>query len=215
MYKQLVTETHQDRISSVYCGIDRWFDNHYGYDTTKFVENDPNFMDRIVDNIRNQDRKYRLYYVDHQRDTGQYESDEVLDSNENGEINLFYSYRMIVFDEDGQSIQIIGDFMDEWLEEQPPIYNKQWCATPCPHNEPMGVFNWRKLKDPLYVEDETDIVYQIIYGAENNNTYQISQDNDDNKGDSIIRCIKWRNVSHNYMCYIIILVQLFIVFIIY
>eukprot|EP00486_Rosalina_sp_Unknown_P002094 CAMPEP_0201567324 /NCGR_PEP_ID=MMETSP0190_2-20130828/7785_1 /ASSEMBLY_ACC=CAM_ASM_000263 /TAXON_ID=37353 /ORGANISM="Rosalina sp." /LENGTH=234 /DNA_ID=CAMNT_0047987181 /DNA_START=704 /DNA_END=1405 /DNA_ORIENTATION=+ len=147
LYKQLISETHEDRISSTTCGIDRWFDNHYGYDTTKFIEDDPEYMDRVVANIINHDKKYRLYYVDHQRDTGQYDSDEgdykyALDSNEDGEINVFYKYRMIIFDTDGQSIQMIGDFMNYFVEEQPPIYNKQWCATPCPHNQPMGIFNW-------------------------------------------------------------------------
>lgn len=175
LYTKLVTESHEDRISSEVCGIDRWFDNSYGYDATKFLDQDGEYMDRVLMNLKEEDMKYRLFYIDHQRDTGQYDSVdfENLDSEEYEESILFYKYRMFVFDKNGFAIQMIGDFVNNVIQDGVPMYNKQWCATQCPHNALEGVWDWRKLKDPLYVEDTTDVVYQIIYGEDE---YEIPDD---------------------------------------
>jgi len=158
-YKNLLVDTHNDRISGVYCGLDRWFDNHYGYDSTIFVEDDPGFMDRVFFNVYMKGLKHRIYYIDHQRDDGPgFDSD----SFDIDEVNLYdVEYKLYVFDANGQTIQMIGYFVDTFIEQHPPIYMKQWCATPCPGNQEMGIFD---LKNKKYIEDEQDIVYQILYG---------------------------------------------------
>lgn len=44
-------------ISSPYCGIDRWFDNHYGM-TTWTVDG---YLDRILEKLKDRNMKYRIY----------------------------------------------------------------------------------------------------------------------------------------------------------
>ena len=44
---------HNDRVTSAVCGLDRWFDNHYGFNTMEFA-NDPDdyaYMDRVLSRI--------------------------------------------------------------------------------------------------------------------------------------------------------------------
>merc|ERR1711862_353815 len=70
-------------------------------------------------------------------------------------------YKLYVFDNNGQTIQLIGYLVDTEIYEQPPIYNKQWCAAMCPYNQFMGYLDKKNKK---YIGDESDIVSQIIYG---------------------------------------------------
>ena len=50
LYKHLLVNTHNDRITSAVCGLDRWFDNHYGFDTLKWADDpvDYNYLVRAL-----------------------------------------------------------------------------------------------------------------------------------------------------------------------
>ena len=43
MYKNLLLSTHQSRITSPSCGLDRWFDNHYTLNTMAYSDDPDNF----------------------------------------------------------------------------------------------------------------------------------------------------------------------------
>merc|ERR1712176_404338 len=103
-----------------------------------------NYLDRVIWRVVLLDLKYRLYWT-------AYEEDD-LDS---------LKYKLYVFDNNGQTIQLIGYLVDTEIYEQPPIYNKQWCAAMCPYNQFMGYLDKKNKK---YIGDESDIVSQIIYG---------------------------------------------------
>eukprot|EP00484_Ammonia_sp_Unknown_P005191 CAMPEP_0197077816 /NCGR_PEP_ID=MMETSP1384-20130603/212805_1 /TAXON_ID=29189 /ORGANISM="Ammonia sp." /LENGTH=617 /DNA_ID=CAMNT_0042516681 /DNA_START=38 /DNA_END=1890 /DNA_ORIENTATION=- len=160
--KNALVDTHNDRITSVYCGIDRWFDNHYGYDATMFSDEDPGYLDRVYKHMVEHDLKKRVYYIDHQRDEGPWFDSDEFDIDT---VDLYdLEYKLYAFDPNGQTVQMIGMFVDTFVYSQPPIYNKQWCftATGCPGNQKMGFFN--EFQKDIYVEDESDIVWQLVFG---------------------------------------------------
>eukprot|EP01084_Bolivina_argentea_P270202 459395_1 len=154
IYSNLLLDTHNDVITDAYCGLDRYFDNHYGYDTSIFFAHknfiNYNYMDRVFFNIINNGYKYRLYWTSYIMYT-EYE-----------DINDRYDamYKLFVFDRNGQSIQMIGYLFQTNILQQPPIYNHQWCSVPCPNNEKMGEFD----KNKIYIDDDNDIVSKIISG---------------------------------------------------
>eukprot|EP01083_Nonionella_stella_P057780 151545_1 len=165
-FSNLLSDTHNDRVSGIYCGLDRWVDNHYGFDTTLFYEDDAKYMDRVFFKLVNGELKARIYYVDHQRDEAWIDSDD-FDINEVDDLHGL-KYKLFVFDANGQTIQMIGYFEDTYIEDTPPIYSKQWCATACPHNQAMGVFEASK----VYHEDTDDVVYQIVMGSEDDSAME-------------------------------------------
>ena len=67
-------------------------------------------------------------------------------------------FTLYVFDMNGQTIQMIGEFRDGPVGFVPPIYNKQWCYVPCPGRQQMGTFD----TSYIYEEDTDDIVYKIV-----------------------------------------------------
>ena len=153
-YTRLLMETHNDRIVGEFCGLDRWFDNHYGYDTSSFFTNKDfenyKYMDRVLLNVRNNGYKYRLYWTSYIMYTPYEDGDDRYDA----------MYKLFVFDRNGQTIQIIGYLFDTSVPKQPPIYSHQWCDVPCPYDQAMGKFDQEK----VYVEDDMDIVSKIIAG---------------------------------------------------
>merc|ERR1712080_717247 len=135
-----------------------------------FIDDHPNYLDRVFFKIVNKDNyKYRIYYIDHQRDEAWVNSDSFdLHSQDSDGIE----YKLYIFDPSGQTIQMIGYFKDTFLEQQPPIYNEQWCDTPCPNNQLQGLFD--RMRE-VFIEDKNDIVYQIVFGDQ-----QLGDNNDNN-----------------------------------
>ena len=153
LYKNLLVKTHNDRITSPVCGLDRWFDNHYGYNTLKFAA-DPvhyNYLDRVLYKLNERGLKWRLYHTPYEDESP--EGKYWMASYGFGDMFTLY-----VFDANGQTIQMIGEFRDQPVGFVPPIYHKQWCYVPCPGRQQMGSF------DPTYIyaEDTNDIVYKAV-----------------------------------------------------
>lgn len=74
-------------------------------------------------------------------------------------------YTLYIFDMNGHTIQVIGEFRD-YVPFDPPTYNEQWCAEPCPGgHQSMGGFD----ADKIYVEDTEDVVYKMV--VERNKKY--------------------------------------------
>ena len=146
VYKNLLINTHNTRVTSPICGLDRWFDNHYGFNTLKFANDELNYnyMDRVLSRLIQRQMVWRLYHTPFE------------DESPEGK------YWMSQF---GQTIQMFGEFRDQKVLFNPPIYHKQWCYVPCPGNQMMGEFDDRL----VWKEDKTDVVYQII--VERNKIY--------------------------------------------
>jgi len=149
MYKNLLLSTHQSRITSPSCGLDRWFDNHYTLSTLSLAD-DPlhfNYVDRVLGHILARGLKWRLYKAE---------------SSPDGELLMkrygFEDiYSLYIFDMNGQTIQLLGEFTD-YVPFDPPTFNEQWCATPCPGHQTMGGFD----RNEVYVEDTDDAVYKAV-----------------------------------------------------
>ena len=157
LYKNLLINTHNDIISTPFCGLDRWFDNHYGFNTLKFAEDSASYdyMDRVLDKLIERQLKYRLYYTPYE--------DESPEGKYWMSIYGFNAmYTLYVFDMNGQTIQMIGWFAKTQLSIQPPIYNKQWCYVKCPGKQTFGLLDEKK----IYHSSNDDIVSQIILGIE-------------------------------------------------
>eukprot|EP01084_Bolivina_argentea_P297724 512967_1 len=56
-YENLLLEGHDYVITTPFCGIDRWLDNHYGF-TTWTVSG---YLDRILYKLQQRRQKYRIY----------------------------------------------------------------------------------------------------------------------------------------------------------
>jgi len=155
LYQHLLVSTHTDVITSPVCGLDRWFDNHYGFDTLKWADDatDYNYIDRVLARLIESESVFRLYHTPYE--------DESPEGKMWMEVYGFMDlYTMYVFDANGQTIQMFGVFRDSApLQGQTlPIYNKQWCDVPCPGQREMGEFTESK----MYVEDKEDVLYDIV-----------------------------------------------------
>merc|ERR1712154_107634 len=77
----------------------------------------------------------------------------------------------------GQTIQMFGVFRESDIKFTPPIYNKQWCAVPCPGGKEMGEFDENK----IYKIDTNDEVYKLVVAQNakfnrNDNGYILKND---------------------------------------
>ena len=97
LYKHLVRGTHTDVVSSPVCGLDRWFDNHYGFDTLKWADDaeDYNYMDRVLARIVERGYAWRLYHTPYEDES----PEGKMWMEEYGFMDL---YTLYVFDLNGQ-----------------------------------------------------------------------------------------------------------------
>eukprot|EP01084_Bolivina_argentea_P085638 154800_1 len=153
-YQQLLTNTHNDRISSPTCGLDRWMDNHYGFNTLKLGADYPqhyDYMDRVLNRLIDRKLKYRLYLTPYQFESpaGKYWLEKY---NKPG------MYTLYVFDVNGQAIQMLGIFFHYQFYFDVPMYNKQWCYVPCGDNQQQGMFDPAK----IYFEKEDGETFVVM-----------------------------------------------------
>ena len=153
LYKNLLVSTHNDVITSPVCGLDRWFDNHYGYGTLSFAEDEINynFLDRVLASTRDRDDTFRLYHTPYEDESpeGKYWMKEY---------GFDDTFQLYIFDGNGQTIQMIGAFRETITKWKTPIYHKQWCYVECPGQQTEGDFD----QSQIYIEDTDDIVYKAI-----------------------------------------------------
>ena len=120
-YEELLGETHSAVITTPFCGIDRWFDNHYGLTTWTH----DGYMDRVLSKLKQRREKYRLYQIPFQH------------SDADGRVNLDELdkdsvYILFAFEPSGQAIQLMGDCVETEFVMDVPTWNVQWCRTECP-----------------------------------------------------------------------------------
>ena len=158
-YEQLLIETHDQVITTPFCGIDRWFDNHFGF-TTWSVDG---YLDRIVNklNIRNK-QKYRIYQSTYEHSSPDGKAN--LDKYGKKTVYIFF-----IFEPSGQTIQMMGDFPNTNFGLNVPNWSAQWCYKPCPYGMHDGIVNQQHIYidtenyDPLY-DDYNDKKNRYKYG---------------------------------------------------
>eukprot|EP01084_Bolivina_argentea_P197901 339031_1 len=165
-YELLLIETHDEVITTPFCGIDRWFDNHYGFDTWSNY----GYLDRIIErlNVRNK-QKYRVYKTpyEHSSPHGKIELDKY---------GADATYIFFVFEPSGQTIQMMGGFPNyDFNGYSVPNWNAQWCYTRCQGNMRDGFVNQQN----IYIDNE---IYDDSYNKFENfneNVLQSIYVNDD------------------------------------
>eukprot|EP01083_Nonionella_stella_P154853 499466_1 len=140
-YEALLLEGHDSIITTPYCGIDRWFDNHFGV-TTWTV---PGYLDRILSRIRQRQLKYRIY-----RETKEHTTPTA--KQHLADLGLDQLYIFFIFEPSGQTIQLMGDFADSVLSNV-PLWNQQWCEMPCPLGTVQGTVN----TNHIYVDNGDEL----------------------------------------------------------
>ena len=104
-------------------------------------------VDRVLGHILARGLKWRLYKAE-SSPAGQLLMDRY---------GFDEMYTLYIFDLNGQSIQLIGEFRD-YVPFDPPSFNEQWCAEPCPGHQAMGGFDQKE----VYLEDTEDVVYKAV-----------------------------------------------------
>eukprot|EP00483_Globobulimina_turgida_P007114 UN07128 len=144
-------ETHSSIIINPYCGIDRWFDNHYGYNAYSI----DGFMDKMIINLKKKNMIYRLYKLS-------YEHSSVLMKKELSFYGYSTQYGAIVIDPAGQTIEVNGYISDTQIQRLAPVANPQWCSSSCYGNIVQGNVDpahiYVDIVDDITIGDDIDIM---------------------------------------------------------
>eukprot|EP01084_Bolivina_argentea_P197898 339026_1 len=151
IYENMLLETHATIITSPYCGVDRWFDNHFGYSSFTV----PGLMDRIMFKLNSKKIVYKLLKSEY--DHSSISAKENLD---------FYgydtAYSLSVVEPTGQTLDIGGYINDINVQKFTPVGNPQWCYEPCMlglkegHVDPSRVYIDSFANDLDYVSGDND-----------------------------------------------------------
>ena len=149
-YEGLLIETHQSIVTSPFCGIDRWMDNHYGFSSW----NTPGYFERVLDKLTEKGMKYRIYksLIEHASDGSK---------NKLEDYNKTEAYMTFIWEPTGQIIQMGGDIDDEQFTNQIPVWSAQWCHRDCGNHLAEG----RVDRKHIYVDLE-DYDIRMSYGGE-------------------------------------------------
>ena len=143
-------ETHQSIVTSPFCGIDRWMDNHYGFSSW----NTPGYFERVLGKLTEKGMKYRIYksLIEHASEGSR---------NKLEDYNKTEAYMTFIWEPTGQTIQLGGDIDNEEFTNQIPVWSAQWCHRDCGNHLAEG----RVDKKRIYVDLE-DYDIRMNFDAE-------------------------------------------------